>query len=142
MSEALGNRRNTLPRVTEDVRTLTADRDRDVVYRDVSHRAYTGVNCLKKINFLLHISTIRKFKNTLSIFQEEIRNIKVSQPNLVIEVIFIKGFKVIIARYLFSLDIVKTLHVYYFMLIEYMCEVSKLLTIQNPTKLPLKKKNS
>ena len=34
--------------------------------------------------------------------------------------------KVIIAGYRFSSDIVKTLPIYYFMLLEYMCEVSKL----------------
>ena len=47
--------------------------------------------------------------------------------------------KVIIARDRFYLDIVKTLPIYYFMLFEYMCEVPKLLTIQNPGKLSLKK---
>ena len=40
----------------------------------------------------------------------------------------------------FYSDIVKTLPTYYFMLLEYMCEVSKLLTIQNPRKLSLKKR--
>ena len=43
-------------------------------------------------------------------------------------------FNVIIARYPFSSDIVKTLPIYYFMLFEYMCGVSKLLTIQKPRK--------
>ena len=31
-----------------------------------------------------------------------------------------------------SSDIVKILNIYYFMRLEYMCEVSKSLTIQNP----------
>ena len=48
--------------------------------------------------------------------------------------------KAVIARYPFSLDIVKTSPIYYFMLLEYMCEVLKLLTIWNPRKLSLKKK--
>ena len=48
------------------------------------------------------------------------------------------SFKVVIVRYRFSSDIVKTLLIYYFMLLEYMREVLKLLTIQNPRKLSLK----
>ena len=50
----------------------------------------------------------------------------------------IKGLKVVIMRYQFSSDIVKTLPIYYIMLLENMCEVLKLLTIQNPRKLSLK----
>ena len=48
--------------------------------------------------------------------------------------------KVVIARYRLSSDIVKTLTVHYFMFLEYMRKVSKLLTIQNPRKLPLQNK--
>ena len=48
-------------------------------------------------------------------------------------------FKVVIAGNLFSSDIVKLLLIYYYMLLEYMCKVSKLLIIQNPRKLSLKK---
>ena len=36
--------------------------------------------------------------------------------------------------------IVETLPSCYFMLLDYMCEVSKLLTVQNPRKISLKKK--
>ena len=50
------------------------------------------------------------------------------------------SFKAVIARYRFSLDIVRTLPIYYFMPFEYMCEVSKLFTIRNPRKLSFKKK--
>ena len=49
-------------------------------------------------------------------------------------------FKVVIVRYRFSSDIVETSPIYCFMLLEYMCEVLKLLTIQYPKKLLLKKK--
>ena len=35
----------------------------------------------------------------------------------------------------FSLDVVKTLAIHYFMLLECMCEVLKLLTTQNPKKI-------
>ena len=41
--------------------------------------------------------------------------------------------------YRFSLDIVKTLPIYYLMLLEYMWAVTKLLTIRNSRKLSLKK---
>ena len=47
--------------------------------------------------------------------------------------------KVVIARYRFSSDIVKTLRIYYVIILECMCEVSKLLTIQIPRKLTLTK---
>ena len=40
----------------------------------------------------------------------------------------------------FSSNFVKTWPIYYFMLLEYMRKVSKILTIQNPRKLSLKKK--
>ena len=50
------------------------------------------------------------------------------------------NIKVIMASYQFSSDIVKTLAIYYFMLLEYMCGVLKLLTIQNPIKLSKLKK--
>ena len=40
--------------------------------------------------------------------------------------------EVVIAKYRFSSDIVKILPIYYIVLLEYMCEVLKLLTIQNP----------
>ena len=43
-------------------------------------------------------------------------------------------------RLFYSSHVVKTLPIYYFMLLECMCEVSKLLIIQNPRKLSLKKK--
>ena len=39
----------------------------------------------------------------------------------------------------FSSDIVETLPTYYFMLLEYMCEVSKILTVQKSRKLSVKK---
>ena len=48
--------------------------------------------------------------------------------------------EIVIARYQGSSHIVKTLTIYYFMLIEYMREISKLLIIHIPTKLKLKKK--
>ena len=48
--------------------------------------------------------------------------------------------KIVIARYQFSSDIVETLLIYYFMLLEYMYEVSKVSAIHNPRKLSLKKK--
>ena len=48
--------------------------------------------------------------------------------------------KVVIRRYLFSSDIIEISPVYYLMLLEYMSEVSKLLTIQISRKLSLKKK--
>ena len=41
-------------------------------------------------------------------------------------------FKTVIAMDRISSDIVKILNIYYFMRLEYMCEVSKSLTIQNP----------
>ena len=41
--------------------------------------------------------------------------------------------------YRFFSDIIENLHIHYVMLLEYMCQVSKLLTIQNPRKLSLKK---
>ena len=47
--------------------------------------------------------------------------------------------KVVIAMYRFSSDVVKTLPIYYFKLLEYMCEVLKLLTIQNPREFSFKK---
>ena len=48
-------------------------------------------------------------------------------------------FKVVIARYRFSLDSVKTLHTYYLTLLECMCKVSELLTTRNSKKLSLNK---
>ena len=48
--------------------------------------------------------------------------------------------KVVIVRYQFYSDILKTSPIYYFMLLEYMCEVSKLMTIQKQRKLSLKKR--
>ena len=51
-----------------------------------------------------------------------------------------QNFELVIARYRFSSDIVETLPSYYFMLLEYMCEVSILLTIQSPRKIIIKKK--
>ena len=50
------------------------------------------------------------------------------------------SLKVLLARYLFFSDIVKTLLISYFMLLEYMCKVSQLLTIQDPRKSLLKKR--
>ena len=40
------------------------------------------------------------------------------------------SLQVLMARYRFFVDIVETLRIYYFMLLEYVCKVSKLLTIQ------------
>ena len=48
--------------------------------------------------------------------------------------------KVFIARDRFSSDIVEILPICYFMLLKFMCEVSKLLTIQISRKLSLQKK--
>ena len=47
--------------------------------------------------------------------------------------------KVVIARYRFCSDIIETLPIHHLMFLKYMCEVSKLLTIQNTIKLSLKK---
>ena len=57
---------------------------------------------------------------------------------IIVESDYIFHFKVVIARYRLSSDIVKTLPIRYFMLLEYMCEVSKLLIVQDPRKLSLK----
>ena len=50
------------------------------------------------------------------------------------------AIKVVIAMYRFSSDIVKTLPIYYFTLLEYVCEVLKSMIIQNPRKPWMKKK--
>ena len=47
-------------------------------------------------------------------------------------------FKAVITEYQLSSDIVKTLPIYYFMLLEYIWEFSKLLITQDSKKLSLK----
>ena len=61
------------------------------------------------------------------------------QSNCLLKYVNIR-IKVVIARNRFSSHIVETLSIYYSMLVEYMFQLSKLLTVQNSRNLSLKKK--